>query len=111
MVGHFFCAHTIPRRAYTWFGLQPEDKDLVYRNTEALLRQCKASDAIVDLTGIHMFGCDARGQREKDGWLHTFQKDVLAHCQNSNIPFCPGSDAHNLKAIGDVHIYTDIFQW
>lgn len=111
MLGHYFISHTIPNQTKTWFGLRPEDMDLVREKTEQLLQTCQQKKTILDITGIHLMSCTAQEQKEKDGFLHEYQCYVLNRCKQLDIRFCAGSDAHNLNTISDVAAYKALFQW
>lgn len=111
MLGHFFISHTVPGRACTWFDVQPADLPLVERKTAELLDVCAQTGAFVDLTGIHLVNCSAQEQREKDGFLHVYQRQTMAAMDRLGLRYCAGSDAHKLEAIGDVLAYHQLFDW
>lgn len=110
MLGHFFAAHTIPGRGHTWFPLREEDLPMMERCADRLLTACAETDTAIDITGIHLMnGTAPAQQREKDGFLHLFQRFVLDRCRQYRIPFCPGSDAHQLQRIRESLIYGELF--
>lgn len=110
MLGHFFAAHSIANERYSWFGMQKEHLPIMRAGAERVTAACKAANAMVDVTGIHLTrGETPAHKREKDAFLGEFQQWFLTGCAAGDIPTYPGSDAHSLEGIKDSLIYKTIW--
>lgn len=109
-LGHFFAAHTIPDRKHAWFDFQESHLPLMMDGARRVVDACAKSGRILDITGIHLLNDTAPMQQPaKDGFLHSFQRFTLDLCRAKNVPFVPGSDAHNLPRIHECKLYKEIF--
>lgn len=110
MLGHFFAPHSIADKEYTWFEVDEAYLPMMMDATDKLLRTCAGIQAVLDITGIHLMnGTTPTEQPLKDGFLYQFQRFTLEKCREYGIPFCPGSDAHNLPRIAECKLYKEIF--
>ena len=76
-----------------------------------MLAACRKTEAMVDVTGLHLYYETVSHKRKKDGFLYEFQKSFLNRCKAEEILTCPGSDAHYLDGIGESMIYTELFEY
>lgn len=110
MLGHFFAPHSVADEKYTWFEVEESHLPMMKKCTEKLLSACADTKTMLDITGIHLMnGTTAKEQPIKDGFLYEFQKFTLGKCREYDIPFCSGSDAHNLPRIAECKLYEEIF--
>lgn len=110
MLGHFFAPHSIADEKYTWFEVEESQLPMMKTCAEKLLLACAETKTMLDITGIHLMnGTTAKEQPIKDGFLYEFQKFTLEKCLEYDIPFCSGSDAHNLPRIAECKLYEEIF--
>lgn len=111
MLGHFFAPHSIAGEKHSWFELDEAYLPMMKKCTEDMLLACAKKKAMLDITGIHfMNGITPREQAKKDGFLYEFQKFTLQKCREYDVPFCAGSDAHNLPRIAECKLYEEIFE-
>lgn len=110
MLGHFFAPHSIADQKYTWFEVEESYLPMMMEYTDKLLCACAKKQTMLDITGIHLMNnTKALEQPLKDGFLYKFQRFTLDKCREYGIPFCPGSDAHNLPRIAECKLYKEIF--
>lgn len=109
MVGHFFAAHSIANDRFSWFGAEEKHLPIMKSGAEKLIDACKVTGAMVDLTGLHLKNETPLHKRQKDGFLHEFQRWFLSRCAEEDIPAYPGSDSHSLDGIGSSVCYGEIF--
>ena len=101
MLGHFFMAHSFHPVKNNAFGAKLEHLELMKGGVKRLLSTCKAANAIVDLTGVHMTKTQSVADKMKDNcFLVEFQKYVVSECRKMDICAYYGSDAHSLSSIG-----------
>ncbi len=110
ILGHFFLAHSVSGKKHSWFEMDEAYLPYMKEWTEQLLKICAQQQVMLDITGIHFVNSTtAQEQATKDGFLYEFQKFTLEKCREYNIPFCAGSDAHNLPRIAECKLYKEIF--
>ena len=106
MLGHFFAAHSVHPDKYTWFGAAPEHIEIMKDGASRVISQCKRSNALVDLTGVHLGKGEAVHERMiKNGFLVDFQRFVMWECHKLDVSAYWGSDAHSLSHLGESHDY------
>ena len=109
-LGHFFIAHTIPDRKHAWFDFHESHLPMMLEGARRVVEACENTERILDITGIHLLnGTTPSQQPAKDGFLYRFQCATLDMCRQKNVPFVPGSDAHNLPRIHECKLYKEIF--
>ena len=104
MVGHFLAAHS-SLFGYNWFDAKPAHLELMKEGAGKLVGVCAEKGAMIDATGIQMKGLNFEEKAKADGFLCDFQKWFLKRCKEKNVLVFPGSDAHNMSAVGDVAYY------
>lgn len=106
ILGHFFAAHSYAVGPHNWFGAKPEHLELIKKGAAKVIDAAAATGSFIDLTGIHWAGTDYRKKQEIDGFFWDFQKWFVRTCAEKNVLTIPGSDSHNIAAVGDVKYYT-----
>ncbi len=110
MVGHFFAAYCISTDTSSWFGARIDDIPDMMRYSEELLSVCKKTDAMIDITGMHLRnGRSVEEARVKNGYFYDFQSWFLSRCDAEGVIYCPGSDAHGLLLDG-AGFYSEYFR-
>ena len=106
MLGHFFAAHSVHPDKYTWFGASEEHMEIMKDGARRVIAQCKKSNAMIDLTGVHLGKGETVDERmTKNGFLVDFQRFVVEECRRMNVSAYWGSDAHGLSHLGESHDY------
>ena len=105
MLGHFFAAHS-PYPRYNWFGAGPEHMKIMNAGADRVIAACRETGALMDITGIHPTPGETPDEKcKRDGFLFDFQRYVVMQCRKYDVPAYPGSDAHELRKIGEAAEY------
>lgn len=106
MLGHLFMAHSFHPRLHNAFGAKREHLELMKNGVNRLILVCKAANAMIDLTGVHLQNMQSVADKMKNNdFLVDFQRFALHQCRQMGVPAYYGSDAHSLSGIGDCAEY------
>lgn len=110
MLGHFFAAHSVANDRYNWFGAEEAHLSRMQDGARKVLDACQRTGAMVDITGLHLHNETPAHKRQKDGFLYGFQRWFLDRCDEMQIAYYPGSDAHGLGGLSGSLCYGEIFE-
>ncbi len=105
ILGHFFAAHSMAVKGYSWFNMQPRHINIMKEGASAVIDACKNAGAIIDITGIHLKDETHEQKRQRDSFFYDFQTWFISECRKKGVMLLPGSDAHSLKSVGNVDYY------